>query len=51
MGADGAAFAGHLKPTWGPNWGKDEDEGKGEFPNNHYFYLPRIATIAQIPPA
>lgn len=28
------------KQTWGPNW--DEDEGAGEFPNNRYFYLPRI---------
>ncbi len=24
----------------GPNW--DEDIGGGEFPNSHYFYLPRI---------
>ncbi len=24
----------------GPNW--DEDVGGGEFPNSHYFYLPRI---------
>ena len=27
-------------PDWGPNW--DEDEGGGEYPNSHYFYLPRI---------
>lgn len=27
-------------PTWGPNW--DEDQGGGEFPNNYYFYLPRL---------
>lgn len=30
----------NVKPTWGPNW--DEDEGAGNFPNSHYFYLPRI---------
>ena len=38
----------HLKPVnakgeapdWGPNW--DEDEGGGEYPNSHFFYLPRI---------
>jgi len=24
----------------GPNW--DEDQGGGEFPNSHYFYMPRI---------
>lgn len=24
----------------GPNW--DEDQGAGEFPNNYYFYLPRM---------
>ena len=27
-------------PDWGPNW--DEDEGGGEYPNSHFFYLPRI---------
>ncbi|MEF8772074.1 4Fe-4S dicluster domain-containing protein [Halodesulfurarchaeum sp.] len=27
-------------PEWGPNW--DEDQGAGEYPNSHYFYLPRI---------
>ncbi len=27
-------------PQWGPNW--DEDEGGGEYPNSHFFYLPRI---------
>ena len=25
---------------WGMNW--DEDEGDGEWPNNYFFYLPRI---------
>jgi ethylbenzene hydroxylase subunit beta/complex iron-sulfur molybdoenzyme family reductase subunit beta len=28
------------KPTWGPNW--DEDEGAGQYPNSHFFYLPRL---------
>lgn len=28
------------KPTWGPNW--DEDQGSGDYPNNYFFYLPRI---------
>jgi ethylbenzene hydroxylase subunit beta/complex iron-sulfur molybdoenzyme family reductase subunit beta len=27
-------------PKWGPNW--DEDQGAGEYPNNYYFYVPRI---------
>jgi ethylbenzene hydroxylase subunit beta/complex iron-sulfur molybdoenzyme family reductase subunit beta len=27
-------------PTWGPNW--DEDQGGGEYPNNYYYYLPRL---------
>ncbi|MHB0984887.1 MAG: chlorate reductase subunit beta [Sulfuricella sp.] len=37
----------HEKPTWGPNW--DEDEGAGQFPNNHYFYLPRICNHCSNP--
>ncbi|MEK7372567.1 MAG: 4Fe-4S dicluster domain-containing protein [candidate division NC10 bacterium] len=37
----------HVKPTWGPNW--DEDEGAGVFPNNHYFYLPRICNHCSNP--
>lgn len=28
------------RPEWGPNW--DEDQGKGDYPNGYYFYLPRI---------
>ncbi len=28
------------QPEWSPNW--DEDQGAGEYPNAHYFYLPRI---------
>ena len=31
---------GDGNPTWGPNW--DEDLGGGEYPNNYYFYIPRI---------
>jgi ethylbenzene hydroxylase subunit beta/complex iron-sulfur molybdoenzyme family reductase subunit beta len=27
-------------PAWGPNW--DEDQGGGTYPDNYYFYLPRI---------
>jgi len=26
--------------SWGMNW--EEDEGEGEWPNNYFFYLPRI---------
>lgn len=37
----------HEKATWGPNW--DEDEGAGEFPNNHSFYLPRICNHCSNP--
>jgi ethylbenzene hydroxylase subunit beta/complex iron-sulfur molybdoenzyme family reductase subunit beta len=28
------------KPKWGPNW--DEDEGGGKYPDNYFFYLPRL---------
>ncbi|MHB1046002.1 MAG: 4Fe-4S dicluster domain-containing protein [Thermoanaerobaculia bacterium] len=34
-------------PTWGPNW--DEDLGKGEYPNNYYFYLPRVCNNCEKP--
>lgn len=27
------------KPEWGYNW--DEDQGKGEWPNAYFFYMPR----------
>lgn len=27
-------------PFWGPNW--DEEVGEGDYPNNFYFYLPRL---------
>ena len=36
-----------TKPNWGPNW--DEDEGAGEYPNTHYFYLPRICNHCSNP--
>ena len=32
--AEGAA------PAWGPN--REEDQGGGEYPNSHFFYLPRL---------
>ncbi len=34
-------------PDWGPGW--DEDVGSGEFPNNYYFYLPRICNHCSNP--
>lgn len=34
-------------PTWGPNW--DEDQGKGDYPNNYYYYLPRICNNCEKP--
>jgi DMSO reductase family type II enzyme iron-sulfur subunit len=37
----------HVKPTNGPNW--DEDEGTGVYPNNRYFYLPRICNHCSNP--
>ena len=37
----------NVKPTWGANW--DEDEGKGDYPNSYYFYLPRICNHCDDP--
>jgi dimethylsulfide dehydrogenase subunit beta/complex iron-sulfur molybdoenzyme family reductase subunit beta len=37
----------NVKPTWGANW--DEDEGKGEYPNSYYFYLPRLCNHCSNP--
>ncbi|KAB2840146.1 MAG: respiratory nitrate reductase subunit beta, partial [Burkholderiales bacterium] len=41
----------HLQPltppTFGPGW--DEDVGAGEYPNNHFFYLPRICNHCSNP--
>jgi DMSO reductase family type II enzyme iron-sulfur subunit len=31
----------------GPNW--DEDQGEGDFPNSHFFYLPRICNHCSSP--
>jgi len=35
------------QPTWGPNW--DEDQGGGEYPNNYYYYLPRLCNHCSKP--
>ncbi len=43
----GAAFEPQSEPRVGPNW--DEDVGAGEFPNNHFFYLPRICNHCSNP--
>ncbi len=32
---------------WGPNW--DEEIGSGEYPNNFYFYLPRLCNHCRNP--
>jgi dimethylsulfide dehydrogenase subunit beta/complex iron-sulfur molybdoenzyme family reductase subunit beta len=37
----------HVPPTWGANW--DEDKGEGEYPNSHYFYLPRLCNHCSNP--
>jgi complex iron-sulfur molybdoenzyme family reductase subunit beta len=34
-------------PRSGPNW--DEDAGAGDFPNSHFFYLPRICNHCSNP--
>ncbi|MFQ5661000.1 MAG: 4Fe-4S dicluster domain-containing protein [Gammaproteobacteria bacterium] len=40
-GKPGATLVpGDGNPKWGPNW--DEDVGAGDYPNNYYFYIPRI---------
>ena len=40
-GGDGDSY---LQPSEEPTWGMnfDEDMGAGDYPNNYYFYLPRI---------
>jgi len=44
QGAPVEAALPHLAPltppTFGPGW--DEDVGAGDYPNTHFFYLPRI---------
>ncbi|NBC47189.1 MAG: respiratory nitrate reductase subunit beta [Gammaproteobacteria bacterium] len=37
----------NVKPSWGANW--DEDKGDGEYPNSHYFYLPRLCNHCSNP--
>ncbi len=37
-----------VEPEWGANW--DEDKGEGDFPNSHYFYLPRLCNHCSNPP-
>ncbi len=48
---DELARGAELQPTGattqGPNW--DEDAGAGEFPNAHFFYLPRICNHCSSP--
>lgn len=43
----GAQMEPNADPKWGPNW--EEDVGAGEFPNSHYFYLPRICNHCSNP--
>jgi complex iron-sulfur molybdoenzyme family reductase subunit beta len=43
----GAILQAKSEPTVGPNW--DEDVGAGEFPNHHFFYLPRICNHCSNP--
>lgn len=45
--AQGQEFESDSDLKWGPNW--DEDTGEGEFPNNFYFYLPRICNHCSNP--
>lgn len=37
----------NVKPDWGANW--DEDQGDGEYPNNYFFYLPRLCNHCSNP--
>ncbi|MEW5847445.1 MAG: 4Fe-4S dicluster domain-containing protein [Myxococcota bacterium] len=51
LNLDEAALGHEIEPQGtprvGPNW--DEDEGAGEFPNSHLFYLPRICNHCSNP--
>ena len=38
----------NIPPTWGPNW--DEDVGAGAYPNNYYFYFPKLCVHCTNPP-
>jgi dimethylsulfide dehydrogenase subunit beta len=35
-------------PTWGPIW--EEDQGAGQWPNGHFFYMPRLCNHCSNPP-
>ncbi|PLX36935.1 MAG: respiratory nitrate reductase subunit beta [Hyphomicrobiales bacterium] len=41
----------HVKPSpvarWAPNW--EDDQGSGEFPNNFFFYVPRMCNHCDNP--
>ncbi len=43
----GAEVHAKSEPRVGPNW--DEDVGAGDFPNSHFFYLPRICNHCSNP--
>ncbi len=51
QGAPTEAELPHLAPltppTFGPGW--DEDVGAGDYPNSHFFYLPRICNHCSNP--
>jgi DMSO reductase family type II enzyme iron-sulfur subunit len=44
---EGAELEAQQQLKTGPNW--DEDQGKGDFPNSYYFYLPRICNHCSNP--
>jgi len=35
-------------PSWGPIW--EEDQGAGQWPNGHFFYMPRLCNHCSNPP-
>jgi len=45
--ASGAEIGAKAELRVGPNW--DEDAGAGDFPNAHFFYLPRICNHCSSP--
>jgi complex iron-sulfur molybdoenzyme family reductase subunit beta len=45
--AGGAEIVAQGSLKTGPNW--DEDQGAGDFPNSHFFYLPRICNHCSNP--
>lgn len=34
-------------PRWAPNW--EDDQGAGDYPNNHFFYMPRMCNHCDSP--